>query len=621
MMMMTSVLLAQPVLDVDFNDGTFGGFKVVDVDGLTPVPDVVAYSDGKWKIIDNPNGEGKIAAVTSWYDPAGKADDWLISPKFAVPETGYKFTFEVSSFAESYLDGFQVWISTTDDSIESFTDLIVDVPATPSQWQDVAVSLDDYVGKSIHVAIRNNSQDKYLLGVNNITVLQLAAVDGLLSQNNYRWQVANDNNVVKILLENRGTNSINSAKFDISVGENSETVVVEGLDIATYIREEVSMNLTNISLKDEGDALVKVTLVELNGVAMDVSIEYYLTFLEKNVNRKIIAEEATGTWCGFCPRGEFFLQEMERKFGEDFIGVAVHGPSTQYDPMSISEYANTLGVDGYPTILLNREFDAPNFNLDSLAEVIRSKVVPVEIDVTSKYKAEDNKVYISGVLTSAVNARDVDISVIGIISENGVTGTTDKYNQANYFANNAQGPMNGYENLPNPVPAADMVYNEVARAVIGENFAYHPDYLFTELDKSTPKMIEMVYEVEEGINKDSLHATILVIDRVSGDVLNANDGKVDVLASVGDIAFDGLFELSPNPAVSNITITIGAEELQNAALDVMDINGKMIDRLQVGSISGESKVTYDVSHLESGMYIIKLIADNQVASQKLTVLK
>ena len=57
--------------------------------------------------------------------------------------------------------------------------------------------------------------------------------------------------------------------------------------------------------------------------------------------------------------------------------------------------------------------------------------------------------------------------------EDGVTGTSNTvnqlldYDQTNYYANNANGAMGGFESLPDPVPASQIVYNFVARAILG----------------------------------------------------------------------------------------------------------------------------------------------------------
>ena len=56
---------------------------------------------------------------------------------------------------------------------------------------------------------------------------------------------------------------------------------------------------------------------------------------------------------------------------------------------------------------------------------------------------------------------------IAVVVEDGVRGTGSGYNQVNAYSGGANGPMGNYHNLPNPVPAAQMVYDHVARAILG----------------------------------------------------------------------------------------------------------------------------------------------------------
>jgi len=54
--------------------------------------------------------------------------------------------------------------------------------------------------------------------------------------------------------------------------------------------------------------------------------------------KKVVGEEKTGTWCGWCPRGAVGLANMESV--PEFIGIAVHNGSN--DPMVVSSYDETL---------------------------------------------------------------------------------------------------------------------------------------------------------------------------------------------------------------------------------------------------------------------------------------
>ena len=48
-----------------------------------------------------------------------------------------------------------------------------------------------------------------------------------------------------------------------------------------------------------------------------------LVGVSKEISRKMIAEEGTGTWCTWCPRGAVFMKLMASTYANDFVGIAV----------------------------------------------------------------------------------------------------------------------------------------------------------------------------------------------------------------------------------------------------------------------------------------------------------
>lgn len=72
--------------------------------------------------------------------------------------------------------------------------------------------------------------------------------------------------------------------------------------------------------------------------------------------RKVLMEEFTGTWCGFCPRGLAALEYMAEKYPDKFIGVSFHAPgSGKYDELTtVSMAAYPMQVESYPSARLDR---------------------------------------------------------------------------------------------------------------------------------------------------------------------------------------------------------------------------------------------------------------------------
>ena len=172
-----SLALGQPttLLFEDFEGPFPAGWTTINNDGLAPDTAVGFISDA-WVItpdLDDPSSGDSVATSTSWYSPAGTADDWLISPSVSLGTFGNKLSFKVKSYDGSFPDGFQVFAS-THNVIDSFIqqDTLLTVTAQSPYWTRYFVSLDsfDLAGETIYLAFRNNSEDQYLLSLDSIYV-------------------------------------------------------------------------------------------------------------------------------------------------------------------------------------------------------------------------------------------------------------------------------------------------------------------------------------------------------------------------------------------------------------------------------------------------------------------
>ncbi|MBL7832200.1 MAG: hypothetical protein JNK41_14330, partial [Saprospiraceae bacterium] len=181
----------------------------------------------------------------------------------------------------------------------------------------------------------------------------------------------------------------------------------------------------------------------------------------------VVVEEATGTWCGFCVRGAVYMDQLTEKYGDDFVGIAVHNGTN--DPMVVPTYdqgtTNFPNFSGFPSAIVARKHLVSPEDIETPFLQEAAIAPTVDLTATATYDKVTRELVVN--LSSTTTKNYVAPKFFIALIEDGVTGTSAGYNQSNYYSGGSLGPMGGFENLPNPVPANQMVYNHVARALFG----------------------------------------------------------------------------------------------------------------------------------------------------------
>ena len=83
-----------------------------------------------------------------------------------------------------------------------------------------------------------------------------------------------------------------------------------------------------------------------------------------------------------------------------------------------------------------------------------------------------------------------------------------------------------------------------------------------------------------------------------------------------------LYPAFPNPFNPTTTIRFSVEKSNLLSLRIYDITGRLVDELVNGELpAGEHEVTWNASHLSSGMYIVKLTSLGYQQIQKVVFIK
>lgn len=111
--------------------------------------------------------------------------------------------------------------------------------------------------------------------------------------------------------------------------------------------------------------------------------------------------------------------------------------------------------------------------------------------------------------------------------------------------------------------------------------------------------------------------------RFNGNTLA--DAK-QVISSVTSGAENVVLAASPNPFVSNVTITVNAVNTDNYTLAVYDMRGNIVKTLANGELSGLNTFVWDGkdasgNNVDAGVYIYRLIGTNNTISNKIILNK
>lgn len=155
------------------------GWTLINNDGLTPAS-AVNYVTDAWVTRDDfvtPSDPTDYAMFsTSWYSPAGTADDWGITPAIQLPMGQFTLSWVANAPDSAYADGYEVYVSNTTADIAGCTggDMIFSTPGENSvdTFREVDVPLA-YQNQSVYFCFRNNSNDKFLLIIDDISVEQV----------------------------------------------------------------------------------------------------------------------------------------------------------------------------------------------------------------------------------------------------------------------------------------------------------------------------------------------------------------------------------------------------------------------------------------------------------------
>ncbi len=433
---------------------------------------------------------------------------------------------------------------------------------------------------------------------------------------------------VGLVVRNTGTEPITSFDLAVSGASGISSEAFSNLNIASL--DEYSVDLSSIiGLLPQGNSFYSVAISNVNGGVeadtTDNKLNFVLGAIKTVPNKRVLIEEGTGTWCQWCPRGAVFMDAMEERYPDYFVGIAVHVGNPTGDPMEVPNYASSVGYSSYPSMA--RERLAP-FGFGSLTDVEvqffngigKNPVAKVSSGITF-----DETTRLLSVSSQAEFLQDTmeQFKLAVILTEDHVTGTTSGYAQKNAYAGGGNGTMGGYENLPSTVPAAQMEYNHVGRALISP-FAGAPNSLPANPQNGDIFVYAMPsYTIPSDYDIANLNIVTLLIDN-TGHVVNANKQSFEeamnfVLADNYVATQESAIEVYPNPITGTTNLFLDLKSPANVEMIVLNSMGQVVQTKRFGKLSNRAILPFDANQLNKGIYFVQIVLDGKIVSKRVVV--
>lgn len=522
-----SVQAQKMIFSCDFEQGIPATFTSYDEDGNEPSRGMKKYGfeAGKaWVAYTEDAGTGVANGTAysgSWYKVPGRSDDWLVTPEITVLNSQAILSWKAHAVDAAHPDGYAVYITDRGNKPGDF-------PAEPefvvtkenAKWTEHSISLKKWAGKQVRIAFVNNSTDCNLLALDDIKVF------------------VHDHSFIYISRIPDAISAPGEVKIKGGV-TSSGFLPVEGYKVVLDYGGKTFVEDYSRKTVAPGDTAwfefaetIPVALDETVGYTLSVSSGEADILVDENsitcFERVILAEEGTGNWCMYCPRGQVGMHLLREKYPDHFVDIAIH----VNDPMQVTGYVAGLinyYAEGIPYCVMNRSSRHTGDPYNGVEELFlkalsEGPIAKVHCQATL---LETGRIEVKAISEFGKAIEKGLYNLAFAVVEDSVTG----YAQANAYSGGNE-KIGGLEDLPDPIPAGEYYFANVARAVYPSFIGDEQAFANTAAPR-TKITTERQYELPESVTEaKQVKIVAMIIHAATGEIVNVDECRLEIPSGI-----------------------------------------------------------------------------------------
>lgn len=285
-------------------------------------------------------------------------------------------------------------------------------------------------------------------------------------------------------------------------------------------------------------------------IILSISLSIYAQTEGSGFVKRVVMEEFTGTWCGFCPRGMVGIERLQEDFGDKIICIAVHKGNPE--PMQIATYPD-LAPGGLPSCMLDRggKLDPyagsgkrgwNHYGIDvDVAELLNE---PAVAGVELKAQWADTQQWDIRLTTTTTFGFSSDYEadryrLAFVLMEDGMEGPGQQWQQTNYFSHESEETNYTDDDMAfwreSPYHVSDMVYNHVPVNTLGIKSGKLNTISRPIVEGEKQEYEEILTTINNKViqDKSRLYVVVMLIDTETGKILNANRAEIEEYSTNG----------------------------------------------------------------------------------------
>ena len=324
---------------------------------------------------------------------------------------------------------------------------------------------------------------------------------------------------VSIKMKNDGEEPISKVSYKLSVDGNAmpeQTYTLSEANVTTGKAFYIPVSFPSAEEVGVADAVVTVTKVNgKKNTSPRNATRGVIATIDEASARRVVFEEYTGTWCGWCPRGMVAVDMLNKEFGDSVITMVADSYPTATMSFPDSRVNRNALIDPY----LGSSNTAYGIRDDVAREL--AQTASAGIALTANWADEGQSIIKAKTETTFLTETDVtQYGIAYALLEDGMTGTGSSWAQKNYYAGNSINDPNLQPYTLMPSAITEIEYDHVAVAVWGieQGVLYVPQKNVYKCDISENTLIQ---------DKSKLSLVAMLIDRKTGKIVNAAKAAVD----------------------------------------------------------------------------------------------